>query len=117
MYRARIWCGFAVVLVLAVAAPHAQRGGGPTPAPPPTPLATPVAKPDAPQPAGRRGLGQRVVVGCRPIERGGEQEGGQDDGADADHDFFFFVNDSGLRFGFTLNWLTVHSSVGLPSTL
>ena len=47
MSRARIWCGLAAVLVLAVAAPQAQRGGGPTPAPPPTPLATPVAKPDA----------------------------------------------------------------------
>ena len=47
MSRARIWCGLAAVLVLAVAAPQAQRGGGSTPAPPPTPLATPVAKPDA----------------------------------------------------------------------
>ena len=47
MSRARIWCGLAVVLVLAVAAPQAQRGGGSTPAPPPTPLATPVAKADA----------------------------------------------------------------------
>src|SRR4051794_36205762 len=32
-------------------------------------------------------------------------------------DLFFFANDSGFRVGFTLNWLTVHSSVGLPSML
>jgi aminobenzoyl-glutamate utilization protein B len=49
MFRARtLWLGgLAAVLALTVAAPQAQRGGGPTPPPAPTRLSTVVAKPDA----------------------------------------------------------------------
>jgi aminobenzoyl-glutamate utilization protein B len=39
--------GLAGLVVLAIAAPNAQRGGASTPEPQPTPLATPVGKPDA----------------------------------------------------------------------